>query len=65
MDKLGWQSLIFITIVLAIFLRYFFQKKTSGKQKFAFKALPAMAIGGWVLWTTYWPHFPPRFWLSN
>jgi len=51
MDKLGWQSLIFITIVLALFLRYFFQKKTSGKQKFAVKALPAITIGGWVLWT--------------
>ena len=51
MDKLGWQSLIFITIVLALFLRYFFQKKTSGKQKFTVKALPAITIGGWVLWT--------------
>ena len=51
MDKLGWQSLIFITIALALFLRYFFQKKTSGKQKFAVKALPAITIGGWVLWT--------------
>ena len=51
MDKLGWQSLIFITIVMALLLKYFFQKKTTGKRKVLVKAVPSITIGGWILWT--------------
>jgi phosphatidylserine/phosphatidylglycerophosphate/cardiolipin synthase-like enzyme len=51
MQVLYWASLISISILVALFVKYKLEKSTSTRDKTHLKALPAIVIIGWIVWT--------------